>query len=41
MMLGSSTDGTEMIKNIRQLDHRRNQSLNTVSPMLSGVLEYE
>jgi MoaA/NifB/PqqE/SkfB family radical SAM enzyme len=41
MMLGSSTDGTEIIKNIRQLDHRRNQSLNTVSPKLAGVLKYE
>ena len=41
MMLGSSTDGTEMIKNIRQLDHRRNQSLNTVAPTLAEILQYE
>jgi hypothetical protein len=41
MMLGSSTDGTEIIKNIQHLDHRRNQSLNTVSPKLAGVLKYE
>jgi hypothetical protein len=40
MMLGTSTDGTELIKNIRQLDERRSESLLTVAPELAQVIGY-
>jgi MoaA/NifB/PqqE/SkfB family radical SAM enzyme len=38
MHLGTSTDGTELIKNISQLDARRNESLYTVAPELARLL---
>jgi MoaA/NifB/PqqE/SkfB family radical SAM enzyme len=40
MMLGTSTDGTELIKNVRQLDERRSESLLTVAPELAQVIGY-
>jgi len=41
MNLGSSTNGKELIKNIRQLDSRRNESLNTVAPELANIINYD
>jgi MoaA/NifB/PqqE/SkfB family radical SAM enzyme len=41
MNLGASTDGKELIKNIQQLDTRRNESLTTVAPELANILNYE
>jgi MoaA/NifB/PqqE/SkfB family radical SAM enzyme len=41
MVQGTSTDGTELIKNIRQLDTRRNESLKIVSPKLAEILNYD
>jgi hypothetical protein len=40
MHLGTSADGKELIKNIKQLDSRRNESLNTVAPELAEILNY-
>jgi uncharacterized protein YoaH (UPF0181 family) len=41
MNLGISSDGKELIKNIQQLDIRRNQSLTAVAPELSKILNYD
>jgi MoaA/NifB/PqqE/SkfB family radical SAM enzyme len=41
MNLGHSTDGHELIKNIQQLDKRRNESLRSVAPELAEILKYE
>jgi len=41
MNLGTGTDGKELIKNIQQLDTRRNESLNTVAPKLANILNYD
>jgi len=41
MDLGTNTDGTELIKNIRQLDTRRNESLKIVAPELAKILNYD
>ena len=41
MSKGISTDGIELIKNIRQLDQRRNESLCTVAPELAQILNYD
>jgi len=41
MLLGTSTDGSELIKNIRQLDIRRNELLNKVAPELAEILQYD
>jgi MoaA/NifB/PqqE/SkfB family radical SAM enzyme len=41
MNLGTSTTGKELIKNIRQLDQRRNESLKDVAPELAEVLNYD
>jgi len=41
MQKGVSTDGKESIKNIQQLDLRRNESLNTVAPELAKLLNYD
>jgi len=41
MYLGISSDGTEMLSNIKRLDLRRNESLLTVAPELSKIINYE
>jgi glutamate-1-semialdehyde 2,1-aminomutase len=41
MNLGISTDGKDLIKNIQQLDLRRNESLKTVAPDLAKILNYD
>jgi hypothetical protein len=41
MQLGNSTDGTDLKKNIRQLDTRRNESLKVVAPRLAEILKYD
>jgi MoaA/NifB/PqqE/SkfB family radical SAM enzyme len=41
MYIGKSYDGTELLKNIQQLDTRRNESLIDVAPELSKLLKYE
>jgi pyruvate-formate lyase-activating enzyme len=41
MNLGTSSDGTELIKNIKQLDLRRSQSLTAIAPTLATILNYE
>jgi MoaA/NifB/PqqE/SkfB family radical SAM enzyme len=42
MHLGKSSNGVELIKNIQQLDSRRNQSLKTTQPELWTILnQYE
>jgi MoaA/NifB/PqqE/SkfB family radical SAM enzyme len=41
MYLGTSTDGKELIKNIKQLDSRRNESLKAVAPELAKILNYD
>jgi hypothetical protein len=41
MNLGESSDSTELIKNIQQLDIRRNESLKTVAPELAKILNYD
>jgi MoaA/NifB/PqqE/SkfB family radical SAM enzyme len=41
MNQGTSTDGKDSIKNIRQLDLRRNESLNAVAPELASILNYD
>jgi len=41
MHLGASDNGVELIKNIQQLDSRRNQSLKDVSPELVQILNYD
>lgn len=41
MQMGTSSNGQEIIKNIQQLDQRRNESLCTVAPELATILNYE
>jgi MoaA/NifB/PqqE/SkfB family radical SAM enzyme len=41
MHLGTSTNGKELIKNIQQLDQRRNESLKDVAPELAQILNYD
>jgi len=41
MNLGTSTDGKDLIKNIQQLDSRRNESLKLVAPELTKILNYD
>jgi hypothetical protein len=41
MNLGESSNSTELIKNIQQLDIRRNESLKTVAPELAKILNYD
>ena len=41
MNLGVGTDGSDAIKNIQQLDSRRNESLITVAPKLAQILKYD
>jgi organic radical activating enzyme len=41
MYLGNSNNGQDTIRNIRQLDSRRNESLKIVSPELAILLNYE
>jgi MoaA/NifB/PqqE/SkfB family radical SAM enzyme len=41
MYLGNSFDSIELIKNIRQLDIRRNESLKAVCPELAMILNYD
>lgn len=41
MNLGPGSNGKELIKNIQQLDIRRNESLRTVAPELAKILNYD
>jgi MoaA/NifB/PqqE/SkfB family radical SAM enzyme len=41
MNQGISSDGKNLIKNIHQLDRRRNESIKTVSPELAKILRYD
>jgi len=41
MYIGTSSDGTELLRNIQQLDFRRNESLKTVAPELAEILIYD
>jgi MoaA/NifB/PqqE/SkfB family radical SAM enzyme len=41
MNLGQSYDSDEIVKNIQQLDIRRNESLKSVSPELAKILNYD
>jgi hypothetical protein len=41
MLLGVSHDSGDLLKNIRQLDTRRNESLTAAAPELSSLLKYE
>lgn len=41
MHLGNSNNGQDTIRNIRQLDLRRNESLKAVAPELATLLNYE
>jgi MoaA/NifB/PqqE/SkfB family radical SAM enzyme len=41
MNLGTSLDQNDLIKNIRQLDLRRNESLKAVAPELADILNYD
>jgi len=41
MNLGNSFNNSELIKNIQQLDIRRNESLKLVSPELATILNYD
>jgi len=41
MNLGVSTDGKDLIKNIQQLDYRRNELLMSVAPELAKILNYD
>ena len=41
MNLGISSDGNDLIKNIQQLDYRRNESLKSVAPELAKLLNYD
>jgi MoaA/NifB/PqqE/SkfB family radical SAM enzyme len=41
MYFGQSRDKEDTIKNIQQLDQRRNESLKTVAPELAKILNYE
>jgi MoaA/NifB/PqqE/SkfB family radical SAM enzyme len=41
MNLGISTDGKQLVKNVQQLDLRRNESLKIVAPELAKILNYD
>jgi organic radical activating enzyme len=41
MQKGTSTDEKDLLKNIEQLDSRRNESLTTVAPELAKILNYD
>jgi len=41
MNLGISDSGKDLLKNIQQLDHRRNESLHAVAPELANILNYD
>ena len=41
MNRGESSDGSDMLAAMRQLDQRRNQSLRAVAPELAGLIGYE
>ena len=41
MRNGSSSDGTEMLERIRNLDQLRNQNLRAVAPELADIIGYE
>jgi MoaA/NifB/PqqE/SkfB family radical SAM enzyme len=41
MNLGTSTNGKDLIKNIQQLDTRRNESLKSIAPELAKILNYD
>ena len=41
MNLGISTDGKNLIKNIQQLDLRRNEALKSVAPELANIINYD
>jgi MoaA/NifB/PqqE/SkfB family radical SAM enzyme len=41
MNLGTSLDQNDLIKNIQQLDLRRNESLKAVAPELANILNYD
>jgi MoaA/NifB/PqqE/SkfB family radical SAM enzyme len=41
MNLGTSGNGVDLIKNIRQLDQRRNESLKDIAPELATILKYD
>ena len=41
MYLGTSTDGTDLLENIKRLDRRRKESLRAVAPELANILKYD
>lgn len=41
MNRGESSDGTDTLQQIKQLDHRRNQNLRKIAPDLAQILEYD
>lgn len=41
MLLGTSTDGKELKKNITQLDYRRQESFKITAPALAQILKYD
>jgi MoaA/NifB/PqqE/SkfB family radical SAM enzyme len=41
MYIGTSHDGKDLLKNIQQLDSRRNESLKIVAPELAKILKYD
>ena len=41
MRNGQSSDGTDMLKRIRELDKLRNQNLRDVAPELADIIGYE
>lgn len=41
MQRGASSNGQEMLSNIRRLDNRRNESLLLIAPELAALLNYE
>ena len=41
MYFGKSHDGQSLIKNIQQLDSRRNESFKAVAPEIASILNYE
>jgi sulfatase maturation enzyme AslB (radical SAM superfamily) len=41
MNQGTSTNGKDLLKNIQQLDNRRNESLHAVAPKLANILNYD
>jgi hypothetical protein len=41
MNRGESSDGTDTLQQIKQLDHRRNQNLRKIAPDLARILKYD